>query len=118
MCRERGAEEENSGGRGIPLGVKKAVTERFLRSGQAERVFIFLYTLLLVCYDSCCYLYRRIVFHFAVFLWLAERRLLVVEIPLGFSEIWPRGLPHANDQGAHNTQGTSGYLHENNTAIF
>uniref|UniRef100_A0A6G5A0N4 Uncharacterized protein n=1 Tax=Rhipicephalus microplus TaxID=6941 RepID=A0A6G5A0N4_RHIMP len=37
-----------------------------MRSGQAERVLIFLYTLLLVCYHSCCYLYRRIVFHFAV----------------------------------------------------
>lgn len=57
---------KRTGGRGIPVRVKKAVTEGFLQLGQAERVFIFLYTLLLVCYDSCCYLYRRIVFHFAV----------------------------------------------------
>lgn len=72
-----------------------------MRSGQAERVLIFLYTLLLVCYHSCCYLYRRIVFHFAFFFffWLAERRVRVVEIPLGFSKIWPRGLHHANESG-------------------
>lgn len=54
-----------------------------MRSGQAERVFIFLYTLLLVCYDSCCYLYRRIVFHFAVLFLVGRAPCAGCRNPLG-----------------------------------
>lgn len=57
--------EGNRWPRRSPVRVKES-SDR-MRSGQAERVLIFLYTLLLVCYHSCCYLYRRIVFHFAFF---------------------------------------------------